>query len=92
MHKTILSKRELLDLIACKRILWLYQLIELGYSYWGATAKLRRLRKERLAQPFVVKGATRGAWILTEKGYARLWYLHEAGKFRSKYVEGRLQK
>ncbi len=89
MHKRILSKYELLDLIARHDILWLYHLTELGYSYWGATAKLRRLRKEGLAIPYIVKHAERGAWILTEKGYARLRYLHEKGKFYSEYMARR---
>jgi len=79
MAKPILSKVELLDLIARNRILWLYMLIDKGYSYWGATSKLRRLHKEGLAVPFIVKDAPRGAWILTEKGYARLRYLHQRG-------------
>jgi len=90
MAKPILSKFELLDLIARNEILWLYMLTEKGYSYWGATSKLRRLHKEGLAIPFIVKDAPRGAWILTEKGYERLWYLHRRGIYgESAYCKAR---
>jgi DNA-binding transcriptional regulator PaaX len=84
-RRTIASKYEILDLIAMKKMLWVYMLIEVGYSEAGAYSRLWRLKKEGLVSP-LYRGH-KGIWVLTEKGYSRLWYAHDQGRYHSRYVE-----
>ena len=80
MHKTP-TKLELLQYVRGQKVVWIKTLsAHFGYTYWGAVSRLKRLCKESLVEPLYVRGLNQGRYILTNRGFERLFYLIENEK------------
>jgi len=73
------TRLEILKLIEDQGVVWIETLrAEVGYTYWGAVSKLKRLYKAGLIEPLYTRGLNQGRYVLSVRGHERLDYLMEA--------------
>jgi len=78
-------KIDVLKFVEKREIVTPYNLMNwFGYTYSSARCRLSKLKKEGYIEPY-----SRGRWCLTDRGYAKIYYLHS---LKEKVEEGKQEQ